>query len=268
MYTELARSALPAPRRACVADARLALSRHGLLSIARLAGTFDVWLPTELREVLRAAPEAPDELLPRLFCAALRKVDRAADAAAVAEELRLWDRLPEDPELAALRLYHLGDRADECVVPPFADRGLLARFEQLRSGLDVLMTRSGYMIPVPLAQCFRDAAALCAVLAPCGGFVLTRLETDERGEPAICEYLEAWGVATARAPDGGGLGAAVLGEAIAAAGLGSIAWSGVAFAAVHVLIEGIPVIGGPRPGLGADAVAARWERAKVFWHLL
>jgi hypothetical protein len=268
MYGEPARSKMLGPRRACIADARLALSQHGLLATACLSEIFDLWLPTELREVLRAAPKSPEQLLPRLFCMPMRRIDRQADARAVADELALWDRLPEDPELAALRLYHLGDRADECVVPSSADHGLRARFEQVRSGLDLLMLRSKYAAPCSIAHCFRDAIALAAVLAPRRAFVLTRLESDDCGDPALCEYLEAWGVPTARAPDDPGPASRTLRLALESTGLAPLIWSGVKFAALHVVLEGVPGVGQPVARHDAEEIAARWQRAQVFWHPL
>ena len=183
----------------CVIDARLALSRHGQLSIARLVREFPVWIPQELHRVLRDTRSylrRSNRLTPRPFCESLRQLDMEAEATTIGEELSQWDRLPDEDDLASLPLHYLGDRADECSIPPDVDRRLRERCEQLQRGLYHAMNRSGYDLPrgETVAACIGDAAALCAALSPYGAFILTRLEADCQGSPALCDYLDAWGV--------------------------------------------------------------------------
>ena len=258
-------------RLACVVDARLALSRLGLLAVARLTTEFAVWLPRELREILRDArshSRDPGRLVPRVFCAPIRTLDPAAEALAVAAELALWDRLPDNDDLASLPLFHVGDRADESCVPATIDRGLRQRCEQLQAGLDVLMRESAYDLPrgAAVASCVRDAVALCAALQPYGAVILTRLEADGEGAPALCNYLEAWGIQTRQAPSDSSRALGRLPDALAASGMAPITWAGVQLAAVHVVLPGIPVAGGADERLSHEAVADLWSRVGVFWH--
>src|SRR5512140_3515608 len=169
---------LAAATPACVADVRLVLGRHGLQICTGLSRHLDLWLPQGLHELVREPRRArrADALVTGPPAPGARDPDLvAAEVAEVEAELDLWDRLPGDAELAALPLYHLGARADECRIPAYADRGLRDRCEQLQRGLDLMAVASGRPID-DLAGCQRDAVALCAALLPYGAFVLTRLE--------------------------------------------------------------------------------------------
>lgn len=257
-------------RTPCVVDARLALSRHGLLSVARLARDFPVWIPKELHRVLSDARPflaSPDRLTPSPYCGKLRQLDLQAEAEQIGEELSQWDRLPEDDDLASLPLYHIGERADECLIPPDIDRRVRERCEQLQRGLYRAMSRSGYDLPrgEVVAACVADAAALCAALEPYGAFILSRLEADAKKRPALCDYLDAWGVPVAEAPSGA-RAVRWLRDSIARSGLGPVSWAGVPLTAIHVMLPGFPVLGGADGGLDDDAVERLWGRASVYWH--
>ena len=258
-------------RTPCVVDARLALSRHGQLSVTRLARDFAVWLPQELHRVLsdtRTFLEDTSQLTPSPYCASLRRLDMKVEADQVGEELSQWDRLPYEDDLAALPLYYLGERADECFTPPGTDRRLRDRYEQLQRGVHLAMRKSEYDLPRGrvVANCIADAVALCAALEPYGGFILTRLESDSKRCPALCDYLDAWGVPTTQVEDDAEEAVRWLSKALARSGLGPIGWAGVALAAVHVIVPGFPVLGGADRGFDDDGVARLWERASVFWH--
>jgi hypothetical protein len=93
-------------RSPCVVDARLALSRHGQLSVARLVREFQVWLPQELRRILcnpRAYLDDPSRLVERPYCGALRKLDYDGEADAIGRELSQWDRRPQERTNASSR---------------------------------------------------------------------------------------------------------------------------------------------------------------------
>ena len=255
----------------CVVDARLALSQHGQLSVARLIRQFSVWLPQELHRILsdtRSHLDNPGRLVQRPYCASVRQLDFEAEAGLIGAELSQWDRLPDDDDLAALPLYHLGERADECVMPGGVDRRVRERCDQLREGLDRTIRGCTYDRPRGeiAAACVRDAAALCAALEPYGAFILTRLESDAEGAPALCDYLDAWGVPVHEAPTSGGPAARWLRDAVARSGWTPLSWSGIVLVAVHVIVPGFPVLGGRDRGLDDDAVARQWMRASVFWH--
>jgi hypothetical protein len=254
-----------------VIDARLALSRYGQLSIARLVREFPVWIPRQLQRVLhdtRSYLSQVTLLMPRPFCESLRHLEMDSEADAIGQELSQWDRLPEEDDLASLPLYYLGDRADECSIPSDVDRRLRERCEQLQRGLYCLMNRSSYDVPrgETVAACVADAAALCAALEPYSAFILTRLEADCQGRPALCDYLDAWGVPVTEAPTADEGATRWLCDGLARCSLSPITWAGIPLAAVHVLVPGFPVLGHADKGLDDDAVERLWRRASVFWH--
>jgi hypothetical protein len=269
LASELARPEFN-PRPPCVVDARLALGPYGLRVVASLTRVFEVWLPQTLRDVLREARRyvgAAGALVPRLATPALRGFDAEAEAAAVASELRLWERMPEEPELSALPIHFLGARSDECFTPAGSGPGLRERCEQLQRGLDLLLRRSDWDRGrhEEVSGCTRDGLALGAALAASGAFLLTRLERDG-GPPALLDYLDAWGLCAREAKERGGRIGAVLGGLIARAGLSPLAWDGVRLAAVHVLLPGLPVIGRGDARLDDAAVARQWQMSSLYWY--
>ena len=258
-------------RQACVVDARLVFSRLGLLTVTRLASEFSVWLPAEVKQLLRdtrAFRAAADQLVPRTYCTALRGLDVAAQVRELTEELAEWARLPEDPELAGVPMYFIGDRADEACTPPGLDRGTQERAEQLAEGLETLIAQADYDLPRGglVSACVRDTVALCAALQPSRAFILTRLEDDGQGPPAICDYLDAWGVPSTEAPTSGGRAGEYLSYALARAGIEPIKWAGVPLAAVYVMVSGFPVLGKASRLHSKEDVGRQWTRASVFWH--
>ncbi len=261
--TLAAGSAAPmlARSRACILDPRLALSGVGLLAAARLSTECSVWLPRELRETLRgsrAYQSQAGKLAPRVYGAQTRGLPRRDDD--IRDALQQWESVLQGP-LATLRLYYMGERPGDSLLPGSLDHEVHARFEHFASDLDGVVRSVGFDLPrgEVLAACFRDTAALCAALAPYGAFILSVLESDGKGAPALCNYLDAWDLPVADVTARAGTDAEVLRWVLGRAGLGPIEWTGARFAAVHV----VP------PGLGISAgEAIAWNRVKVFWHLL
>jgi hypothetical protein len=251
--------------RPCILDPRLALSGSGLLAAARLSAECSVWLPRELRETLKS-PKAfrgqPDKLAPRVYGAQTRALPRRDDE--IRDALGQWGAVLQGP-LASLRFYYLGESASDGVLPGAMDHAVHERFERLAAGLDVAMQRASYDLPrgEAVAACFRDATALCAALAPYGSFVLSTLEPDGRGAPALCNYLDAWDLPVSDVSARAGADAEVLRVLLARAGLGPVEWAGARFAAVHVVPPGLGLELGDE-----DDVAAQWRRTRVFWHLV
>jgi hypothetical protein len=251
--------------RPCIVDPRLAVSADGLLAAARLLTTdCSVWIARELRETLKT-PKAylaqPDKLAPRPYGAENRALgSREHD---IQDALGQWAAVLQGP-LSSLRFFHLGEHAGESVVPPGMDHEVVDRFERLAAALDALAREADYDLPrgEAISACFRDTAALCAALAPYGAFVLSTLEVDRRAAPALCDYLDAWGIAVHDVTSRAGADADSLRALVGRAGLGPVEWSGAQLAAIHVIPPGL--------GLGmADAGSVRpWKGARAFWHLV
>lgn len=263
-------AALSGGRQACVLDARLVLSRLGLLAVARLQAELDVWMPAELRQVLRDSStfrELPDRLVPRAIRAPERAVRPGEEEETIRDELALWHAWPVSSELSALRVHYLGDRADESHTPPGLASGLQERCEQLQEGLDRLQRASQFDRPrgETIAACFRDALALAAALQRQSAFILSRTE-GEGGQPALLDYLAAWGVRAREVPRRGGRASLRVRNVIAHCGAAALSWCGVELAAVHVVLPGYPIAGGADPQLDPEQVARAWTSAEVHWY--
>lgn len=261
---------------ACVLDARLLLSRHGPLVASRVARYFTAWVPREAWEVVRDAAAWRDRasvLMPRVYCASLRTLPTALESAAeIRAALDHWARLPHDAELARLPLHRVGDRADESLVPAASDCTLRARSEQLQRALDGLVRQAAYDLPRGeiVSSCVRDAASLCAALATDQAFVLTCLEPDGQGPPALCNYLDAWSLPVSEVVDAERRARALL-HLFDRAGLRTLSWAGIRLAAVHVFAPRAPAVGVWRGDDADDADAvgpptSLWDDARVCWH--
>ena len=267
----------PAPHPSVVIDPELALSPLGLIVVARLSARCAVWVAPELREVLRsnhAYRDQPQRLLSRpQRVPGVRRHGSPGRADGVRSALVQWSTVLAS-RTSAVRTFYLGDRPGDSVVPSHVDPGVHERFEFLARGLDVVMMRSGYDLPrgLPIASCFRDAVALAAALAQERSFILTLLEGGERGgggAPALCNYLEAWKIPVSDVTTRAEADTVALRSVLARAGLGPVEWSGVAFAALHVVPHGLAPESERASSRTRDAAAVRlWEQTRVFWHRL
>ncbi len=240
-------------RSSVVIDPRLALSPFGPLIVSRLSTHLAVWIAPELRELLRSAHVYRDDaekLFPRVYGAKIRSLDPAREAKAIRESLGQWSAFLAGAG-ASPHSYYLSDNPSDSMLPSHVDAGVHERFEGFARDLDLAMTTSAYDLPrgVVLSGCFRDAVALAAALVHTPTFVLSALEADERGAPALCNYLEAWKMRVADVTGRSVPEASALRSVLAGCGLGPVEWSGVSFAAVHVV---------PRSP----------EPVDVFWHRL
>ena len=243
---------LHAQRASVVIDPRLALSPLGTLVVARLSAHAPVWIAPELRELLRSAHVYRDDaerLFPRVYGAKVRALDPSREAEAIRESLLQWSAFLTGPG-AAIRTYYLGESPGESMLPTLVDGNVHERFESFARVLDAAMSGSAYDLPrgTVIASCFRDTVALATALAHTPTFILSALEADERGAPALCNYLEAWKVSVTDVTDRSGPDAAAMRATLAAAGLGPVEWSGTTFAAIHVV--------------------PRAEQVRAFWHRL
>jgi hypothetical protein len=239
-------SALHPPRTSVVIDPRLALSPFGTLILARLSAHLAVWIAPELCELLRSGHVYRDEaerLLPS-------GGEPAVETEAVRESLDEWATFFAGDGPPS-RAYYLGERPREGLLPSDVDASVHERFEGFARSLDSAMSASDYDLPrgALISSCFRDTVALAAALVHTPTFILSALEANEDAAPSICRYLEAWKLPVSDVSGRAGADAAALRDALATASLGPVRWSGVSFAAVHVV---------PR---GSDT-------PRVFWHRL
>jgi hypothetical protein len=238
-------------RTSVVIDPRLALSPFGTLIFARLSAHHAVWVAPELHELLRCGHVYRDEverLLPGGGRARVREA--ALETEAIRESLDQWATFFTGVGTPA-RAYYLGERPGEGLLPSGVDENVHERFEGFAQTLDTAMSASAYDLPrgTVISGCFRDTVALAGALAHIPTYILTALEAGEDAPPSVCQYLEAWGVPVSDVTGCAGADGATLRSALAASGLGPVRWSGVSFAAVHVVPRGV-------------------EALRVFWHRL
>jgi hypothetical protein len=227
-------AARPAERH-CVIDPRLALHPLGAFIARRALEAWTVWLPHELCELLRA-PNAvrrrPEELLPRVYGSSVRRLDRDRSRQDVLSAIEEWHPL----EIDRAGFFHLEDSLDAARVPAGISPVLFERQQALASELELLSSTGDreFRGPALIRAAYVDTAALAAALLHHGGFVLSLLEPDGRGAPALCNYLDAWGVSTLDVGDRAILEAPALRHGLGAAGLEPCSWLGVQLAAVYV----------------------------------
>src|SRR5574337_1811324 len=93
------------PRRSCVLDAPLALSRHGLLVARRLSEEFDLWLVREFWQILDNTEHyvrRPDLLTARVLGAQSESTGAAGDERLLRAVLQQWELARTEKDLAGL----------------------------------------------------------------------------------------------------------------------------------------------------------------------
>jgi hypothetical protein len=175
-----------------IVDAVFALSPMGLLMTMRLAHDGRIWLPRGLLTMLdndaiyRAAPH----LMGGEWLPLERRVELLA---AMAAELGAWRRAWHYGRLSA-EVHWIGDAQYESCLPDRAYTQLLPRFEACCAALDTRRTARQAAPLSMLDECARDAIALAGALQPEPSVVLT-LGTRGGGEPPLCNFLSAVGIA-------------------------------------------------------------------------
>lgn len=266
------------PRRACVLDVPLALSRHGLLAAKRLSDEFDLWLVREFWQILDNTEHyvrRPDLLTPEVHGLRSESIGTLGRERLSPSVLQQWEFARMEKDLAGLKLFWIGDATSESLLSPGVSSGLLEKFEALASALD---NRASRTLSSPsgdqriFIDCFRDAAALAAALIPHRGFILTCLEpapsSNAGTEPRICEFLRQWGV-MCRQVDADDPTAQMertaLALVFARAGLAELIWAGLRLAVVHLVLPGAVLI--PAPLQDEDLITVDlWDGAEAFWY--
>lgn len=250
-------------RRACVLDADLALHELGLLLASRICNEFDLWLVREFWEILdstEAYLEHPQWLRPSAGRGHAPEATAQfnADLTGIFEQWETW-RLESD--LAGLKFYWIGDAMRESLLPKGLDHNVLHRYQVLARSLDTRIAR--LKPPRPgrrigneaegrpydtLTECSRDAAALAAALAHYQGFILTHTGDETASgtvdpKPAICRYLESWGVKCAPAGNGkASMEAKYLAPILAGTGVCELLWAGLNLSVVHLVVPKATII--------------------------
>jgi hypothetical protein len=269
-------------RRACVLDPALALSRHGLALARGLGEVLEVWLVPELWRILDNTCvylEHPEVLVPRRD----RRSDGDDAERAARGALGLWERTRYATDPLGMKLYWVGDRADESLLPPGSAPTLVPRWHLLARALE---GRAGKAFAPgdPLAAAWRDSAALVAALG--AAFVLTQRTAEEVARqlpPALCTSLGRWGIPTREVRNDVLLAIErdYLNHAFVHAGVAQYLWAGTHLAAVDLVV---PAAAGllverleseePEP---ADLVSldepppdldGLWEAAQAVWFAL
>jgi hypothetical protein len=252
-------------RSRCVLDPNLAFSRSGAGLARRLIRCAEVWIASEIHNVLDDAPTYQRE--PELLL--LPGADKAM-AAVIPEALRDWMRLRDE---AGRRLCWVGDAYRESSLPEDLDDRFVLRSELASQTLDHCLPKTDESTG-PLIAAMRDAAALCAALH--SGWILGY---GGRGDPPpLCRYLQQWGLTCEELPATEALVSVErrgFQRLLIEAGAAVFAWGRLPLAVLHLLVPNIGRIEtGPdfgqedEPVIDEDIPRPRhpWEHAKCFWY--
>ena len=244
-------------------DSDLALHELGLLLASRICNEFDLWLVREFWEILdstEAYLEHPEWLRPSASSSRGPEgnTQHKADLTGIFAQWETW-RLERD--LAGLKFYWIGDAMRESLLPKDIENNVVHRYQVLASSLDARIARLN--LPTAgkgigneperrpydtLTECFRDAVALAAALTHQQGFILThtgeeRVSGKVDPKPAICRYLESWGIRCAPAANGKiSMGAAYLAPILTGTGVCELLWAGLNLSAVHLVVPKATII--------------------------
>ena len=194
MYTSVAVTLRP-HRLVCVVDPALAFAPEGPFIVRQLARVIEVWVFRELWHILDNTlyfARTPGVLASsEASTASAASVASVDSAEGVLDALDDWERLRYDHDLAALKLFWVGDGLAESLLPDNEGAALVARFECLAEALDGRNPDHDKARPLDVG--FRDTAALAAALQ--GAFVLTMLPAGQapaQSVPALGQALAHW----------------------------------------------------------------------------
>jgi hypothetical protein len=188
---------LSQPRRNCILDPALALSRYGLPLVKQLGTVMDLWLGRELKHILENPQfylQHPELLLLNRSVPSNR-LDRSFPLLQdTIRALQEWEQIRQETDLANLKLFWVGDRPSESWLPRGIEPAIIWHYESfarsLESQIDKHLDESQTSIPV-----FRDTVALAAILN--SSFILTHQLPQESAAgflPGISLDLESWGI--------------------------------------------------------------------------
>lgn len=229
------------PRWACVLDPTLALSRYGLPLVKQLNEVMELWVGRELWHILDNTHfylEQPESLLLDRFASASETTEDRARAQEIVWALREWERIRMETDLSGLKLFWIGDRLGESLLPAEADPKMIWRYEALAESLARSPDERTTFNEV-LLSAFRDVAALAA--AQGSAFILTQLPegATASSSPVICNALGAWGIpckAISAQDPWAALERDYLRRLVAQAGLVKWFWAGLRLVVLHLLV--------------------------------
>jgi hypothetical protein len=277
-------------RWACVLDPTLALSRYGLPLVKQLGGVLELWVGRELWNILDNTHfylEQPESLLlDRLTPISMTTQDRVRIQEIVGA-LREWERIRMETDLSDLKLFWIGDRLGESLLPPETDSEIVWRYESLAEPL--AYSQEG-CLPANevLWSAFRDVVALAAARG--SAFILTQLPegVTTNSSPVICNALDAWGIPCKAIPAQDpwvALERDYLRRLLVQEGLAKLFWGGLRLVVLHLLIPSATnalsnsdIVSSEELFFAEDTdvdLAERqkrainlWESAQAFWYSL
>lgn len=273
-----------ARRPSCILDVELALSRCGLLLATRLAEEFNVWLVRALWEILDNTDFYAE---PRrgLIATASSAPSAAATVplwrcAMRPDVIRQWEAARLGTDIAGLQLFWAGDARHDSFLPKDIDKDLVNHLDLLSAELDALSLRSEGEACCydPVRDGFRDAVALAAALVRHRPIIFSMSADGETSGPNLCAYLRDCGIGCRNIED------RRLVEPIrrnllpmlARTGVLELTWTGLRFAAVHLIAPNATVMPAERDmdrrfpedgeyGPASVASGAWFKDASAYW---
>lgn len=162
--------------------------------------------------------------------------------------IRQWQAARLETDLAGLQLFWAGDACHESLLPKDVDKELIDRLDLLSAELDALSLRSegdACRYYDPVRNGFRDAAALAAALVRHRPIIFSMSDSENAGgEPDLCAYLRDCGI-ECRGIEDRRLAEPVrrhLLPMLARTGVLELTWTGLRFAAVHLIAPNVAVM--------------------------
>ena len=276
-------------RWACVLDPMLTLSRYGLPLVKQLNEVVELWISRELWNILDNTHfylEQPESLLFDRFTSISMTAQDRVRVQEIVGALREWERIRMETDLSGLKLFWIGDRLGESLLPPEADSEIVWRYESLAEPL-VCSQEDCLPFNEVLWSAFRDVVALTAARG--SAFILTQLPegATASSSPAICDPLRKWGVPckviSAQDP-WAALERDYLRQLIVQGGLAKLFWAGLQLVVLHLLVpaattawsesemasDTLDFTEGSLAELAQRQKSAidLWQGAQAFWYLL
>ncbi len=276
-------------RLACVLDPTLALSRYGLTLVKQLNEVVELWVGRELWNILDNTHfylEQPESLLIDRFTSISMTAQDRVRLQEIVGALREWERIRMETDLSGLKLFWIGDRLGESLLPPKRIREIVWRYESLAEPL--VCSQEGCLpFNEVLWSAFRDVVALAAARG--SAFILTQLPegATANSSPAICDPLKKWGVpckAISAQDPWAALERDYLRQLIVQGGLAKLFWAGLQLVVLHLLVPAATTAWSESE-MASDALAFTeeslaelaqsqtsaidlWQGAQAFWYSL
>ncbi|GAB1538005.1 hypothetical protein NUACC21_06610 [Scytonema sp. NUACC21] len=239
---------LTTQRYTCVIDPTLALSLYGLILVKQLGALVDLWVGREFWNILDNTHfymQHPELLLLSSNKISITREQQLSCQQDILQALKAWEQVYNETGLTNFKLFRLGERPSESLLPQGIEPEIIGHYEFLAYFLADYIHQHGdretnIVIGDTLSSAFQDTAALAASLDSC--FILTFQSPQDIANnlsPQICMAMENWGIpcqAVSLEDEIAAIERHDLLKLIVQAGLAKFLWSGLQIVVLHLLV--------------------------------